>query len=101
MERVDTRLTHRVARSAELVYAAIQGGMAYYISLRLDVIGHPMPRSILLLAAGVPVAAALVLAIVLCPGVRWAWWPSGWQARSGFAIIVPGEPVLAGRLYLR
>lgn len=50
--------------------------MAYYISLRLDGIGHPLPRSIFLLAAGVPVAVALTLAIVLRPSVRWAWWPA-------------------------
>lgn len=76
MERVDRKRIYRVARSAEVAYAAIQGGMAYYISLRLDGIGHPLPRSIFLLAAGVPVAVALTLAIVLRPSVRWAWWPA-------------------------
>ena len=81
----------RIARLAEVIYAAIQGGTVYYISQRLSVIGHPLPRSVILLGAGAPVAVALFLAVVLRPRARWVWWPA---AAFAVYVIVDGAAAL-------
>ena len=80
---------YRLARLAEVLYAAIQGGVAYYISRRLSAVGHPLPPSALVVA-WTPVAVALVLAVVLRPSTRWVWWPA-----AAFALYVIVDGVVA------
>ena len=80
---------YRLARAAEIVYAAIQGGLAYYISHALSTVGHPLsPRAPIV--AWTPVAAALVLAVVLRPHAWWAWW-----AAAVLGLYVIGDSAVA------
>jgi|SRR6185437_2773444 hypothetical protein len=81
---------YRLARWAEVVYAAIQGAVAYYVSHLLRASNHPLPPRTLLLAGWIPVTVALVLAVLLRPRSRWVWWPAG-----AFALYVLVASVVA------